>query len=186
MVVRVRDPLAQTLDRLAGRLKALDIPYALMGGMAVRAHGVPHTTSNVDVLLSCNGLDRLRRHLKDAGLAEVPRRPRHFVDHHTGIPVVVRLSGHHPGWSGRGPIAFPDPTEASEEIETIRVLALPHLVQLKLAAGRFRDLAAVEALIRVHRLDESFLNHLHPAVQSGFRKCLDEIRRQQEFEEREG
>ena len=50
MALRARDPLAQTLNRLAGRLKALDIPYAVMGGMAVRAHGVLHTTSNVDVL----------------------------------------------------------------------------------------------------------------------------------------
>jgi hypothetical protein len=186
MAMRDRHPLWQTLDRLAKRLQEVDIPYAVMGGMAVWAHGVEHTTTNVDVLLTGRGLDGWRARLVGVDLDQEPLRSRRFVDRRNGMPVVVRLTGHHPGWGGRGPLTFPDPAEAGEVIGPIRVLTLPHLIQLKLAASRFRDLAAVEALARVHRLDESFLNRLHPVVHGGFRRCLEEIRRQEEFETQEG
>jgi len=37
-------------------------------------------------------------------------------------------------------------------------------------------------LIRVHNLDESFLAQLHPAVHGDFVECLEEKRREDEYE----
>jgi len=59
---------------------------------------------------------------------------------------------------------------------------LPTLVQLKLAARRYQDFADVVNLIRVHNLEESFLTQLHPAVHKDFVECLEEKRREDEYE----
>jgi len=57
---------------------------------------------------------------------------------------------------------------------------------LKLAARRFQDFGDVVALIRVHQLDEAFAKRLHPSVRRDFIECLDEKRREEEYEAREG
>ena len=41
-------------------------------------------------------------------------------------------------------------------------------------------------LIRVHNLDESFLPRLHTSVHQDFIECLEEKRREEEYEAREG
>ena len=86
---------------------------------------------------------------------------------------------------GAGPFAFPDPGQSSEEIEDVRVVTLPQLVQLKLAARRYYDFGDVVFLIRVHNLDESFLEKLHPSVHKDFIECLEEKRSEDEYEARQ-
>jgi hypothetical protein len=39
----------QTMRRLVRNLKKVGVPYAIVGGMAVNAHGVERTTRDVDV-----------------------------------------------------------------------------------------------------------------------------------------
>jgi hypothetical protein len=56
-----KDPVHQTLRRLAKRLEKANIPYAVMGGMAVNAHRYQRTTGNVDILLSPQGFAEFRR-----------------------------------------------------------------------------------------------------------------------------
>ncbi|HEV2947801.1 MAG TPA: hypothetical protein VGX70_10515, partial [Gemmataceae bacterium] len=50
----------QTLRRLVQRLEKAKIPYAIMGAMAVNAHGAERTTKDVDVLVTQEGLDLFR------------------------------------------------------------------------------------------------------------------------------
>ena len=64
-------------------------------------------------------------------------------------------------------------------------MTLPQLIQLKLAAGRYSDFGDVVFLIRVHHLDESFLDRLHPAVHGDYIECLEEQRREDEYEARD-
>jgi len=40
-------------------------------------------------------------------------------------------------------------------------------------------------MIRVHQLDEAFLKQIHPAVHRDFIECLEEKRREEEYEARE-
>lgn len=56
---------------------------------------------------------------------------------------------------------------------------------LKLAARRPKDSGDVIELIRVHNLDESFRDQLHPAVHRDYIACLEEKRREDEYEERQ-
>ena len=76
-------------------------------------------------------------------------------------------------------------TLRQQRIKNAKVVTLPQLIQLKLAARRHQDFGDVVFLIRVHNLDESFLDHLHPSVHGDFIECLEEKRRDDEYEARE-
>ena len=52
MFFQKRSQQHQAMRRLARRLKKAGIPYALMGAMAVNAHGAERTTRDVDILLA--------------------------------------------------------------------------------------------------------------------------------------
>jgi hypothetical protein len=186
MFFEKRDPVHQALRRLARRLERMDIPYAVMGAMAVNLHGARRTTDDVDVLLTPEGLERFRQKLAAKFYRQVEGRPRRFVERKSGVRVDVLVTGHYPGRGTRGPFAFPNPEQASEEIEKIQVVTLPQLIQLKLAARRYYDFGDVVFLIKVHNLDESFLERIHPSVHQDFIECLEEKRREDEYEAREG
>jgi len=185
MFFQKRSPQHQTMRRLARRLEKAGIPYAIMGAMAVNAHGAERTTRDVDVLLTPEGLQRFRRQFVGKEYEQVEGRPRRFVERQSGVTVDCLVTGRFPGTGKPGPLAFPDPTEASQEIEKIRVLTLPQLIQLKLAARRYYDFGDVVFLIRVHNLDESFLEKLHSSVHQDFIECLEEKRREDEYVARE-
>jgi energy-converting hydrogenase A subunit M len=68
------------------------------------------------------------------------------------------------------------------KIENLKVVSLPHLIQLKLAARRYYDFGDVVYLIRVHNLDVSYLQELHPSVHQDFIECLEEKRREDKYE----
>ena len=72
-----------------------------------------------------------------------------------------------------------------EVIEDARVVDLSTLIQLKLAARRYQDFADVVALIRVHDLDESFAGRLDESVRGDYIECLEEKRREDEYEARQ-
>src|SRR5262249_51999667 len=65
MFFEKRSKQHQTMRRLARRLKKAGIPYAIMGAMAVNAHGAERTTRDVDILLTADGLERFREEFVD-------------------------------------------------------------------------------------------------------------------------
>lgn len=179
------DRVHQTMRRVADKLEAARIPYAIAGGMAVNAHRHERTTGDVDFLLTADGLDAFLRAYLGTDFDRVPGRPRRFLDRDNGVTFDVLVSGLFPGSGRPGPIVFPDPAEVSEVIEDRRFLNLPTLIQLKLAARRHKDFGDVVELIRVHNLDESFQARLHPAVHRDYVECLEEKRREDEDEARQ-
>src|SRR5438132_1951871 len=80
MFFQGRSPVQQTLRRLVRWLEKGRIPYAIMGAMAVNAHGARRTTDDVDVLLNAEGFTRLQRELTGSGFERVAGRPRRLVD----------------------------------------------------------------------------------------------------------
>jgi hypothetical protein len=173
------------MRRVAAALDAAGIHYAIVGGMAVNAHRHERTTRDVDFLLSSSGFAVLLQ-LVDAGeFDRVPGRPRRFVDRQGGVTFDILITGLFPGSGEPGPIAFPDPAAVSQSIENLRVVDLPTLVQLKLAAGRYQDFADVVNLIRANGLDDAFAQRLDPSVQRDYIECMEEMRREDEYEARQ-
>src|SRR3954466_3826462 len=148
MFFQKRDPVHQTLKRLAQRLEKEGIAYAVMGAMAVNLHGARRTTDDVDILLTPAGLEAFRKKLAPKFYDGVEGRPRRFVERRSGVQIDFLVTGGYPGRGKPGPFAFPDPAQSSEEIHDVKVVTLPQLVQLKLAARRYYDFGDVVFLAR--------------------------------------
>jgi hypothetical protein len=186
MYFQGRDPVHQTMRRLVRRLAKASIPHAVAGGMAVFAHKYRRTTDDVDVLLTRQGLERFRELFVPKKYEPWPRRSRRFTDRISKVSVDFLVTGLFPGSGEPGPVVYPDPESVRTVIEKTQVVNLPTLVELKLAARRHQDFADVVNLIRFNNLDESFANQLNPSVQRDYIECLEEKRREDEYEERKG
>jgi hypothetical protein len=181
-----RGEVHQTMKRLVRRLKRARIPYLIMGGMALNAHLYERMTKDVDVLLTPKGLERFKSLFVPKFYLPVSGFSRRFADRKNQRGVDVLLTGLYPGSGKRGPIAFPDPSTFIHEFKSVRYIDLENLIQLKLCARRHRDFADVVELIRYNHLDESFLERLHPTVRRDFMECLEEKRREDLYQARNG
>jgi hypothetical protein len=176
-----RDQVHKTMRRLTKRLERANIPYAIIGGMAVYMHGHRQATGNVNVLLTADGFNDFRALFVPEKYGSAPERPGWFVDLKNAVRLSFRVTGRFPGNGKPGSIAFPHPEQASETINGVNVVNFVTLIQLKLAAGRFQDLADVISLIRVHNLDESFAERLHPSLHPRYSECLEARHREDEW-----
>jgi hypothetical protein len=186
MFFQGKDDVHKTMRRLVKRLEKAEIPYAILGGMAVNAHRYERTTGDVDVLLTQDGLEEFKKRFVPKQYSPVEGRPRRFVDRANKVTLDVLVTGRFPGSGKPGPIAFPDPSKVGEIVRKVRVVDLVTLIQLKLAARRYRDFGDVVELIRFNNLDEGFADYLHQSVRHDFIECLEEKRREDEYEAREG
>lgn len=181
-----KDPVHQTMRRLARRLDRAHIAYAIIGGMAVNAHKYIRTTADVDFLLTPEGFAEFQRLFVPKYYDNVPQRARRFVDRRSKVRVDILLTGRFPGTGRPGPIAFPDPKSVRETIDNYPFIDLATLIELKLAARRHRDFGDVVELIRYNDLDESFAEKLHASLRGDYLECLEEKRREDEYEARNG
>ena len=181
-----KDEVHKSLRRITRRLERAGIPYAVVGGMAVNAHKYKRTTADVDLLLTREGLDEFVKRFVTKNYLRKPERMRRFVDRANDVGVDILVTGLYPGSGKPGPIVYPDPTKVGETINTVQVVNLVTLIQLKLAARRHRDFSDVVELIRFNNLDEAYLGNLDPSLRSDYIECLEEKRREDEYEARNG
>ncbi len=167
------DPVHQTLRNISRRLDGLGIPYAIVGGMAMVAHGYERTTIGVDILVTAEGLETARRSLDGRGYVPAFPGSKSLRDTDTGVRIEFLVAGGYPGDGKPKPVAFPDPGQASVEIDGIRYVNLPMLIEMKLAsgmstAGRLRDLADVQELVRTLNLGAEYADRLNPYVRDKY------------------
>jgi hypothetical protein len=174
-----RDVVHTTLERLARRLREADIPYAIVGGMALNIHGYERMTRDVDVLLTPAGLEKFIEKCVGLGYAQAFSGARKsFRDTASQTPVEVLITGEYPGDGKPKPVSFPDPAAASMEIENIRVITLAKLIELKLASGlsashRLRDLADVQDVIVALELPLELSEQLDASVRGEYRRLWE-------------
>jgi hypothetical protein len=185
MFFQGNDRVHETMNRVAGKLDAAGIPYAIVGGMAVNAHGHQRTTGDVDFLLTSASFNGFLQIVASGEYTRVSGKPRRFLDPATGITFDILIAGFFPGNGQPGPVTFPDPGDVSEVIRGNRYITFLTLVQLKLAAKRYKDFGDVVDLIRTHNLDEAFAEKLAPSVRGDYVECLEEKRREDEYETRQ-
>jgi hypothetical protein len=181
-----KDALHQTMRRLVKRLEKAGVAYAIVGGMAVYAHGHERTTGDVDILLTSQGFVKFQELFVPKNYGPVPNRRRRFVDRKNQLTLDVLITGYFPGTGKPGPISYPDPEAVRERIKSVYYVDLVTLLQLKLAARRHQDFADVVSLISKHNLDESFADRLHPTLRRDYIECLEEKRREDDYLAREG
>lgn len=184
MFFQGKDPVHQTTRRLVKRLEKARIPYAIVGAMAVNAHRHRRTTDDLDILLTPEGFAEFRHCFVPKNYGTIPGRGRRFVDKSNRVTIDILVTGYFPGSGQPGPFPYPDPEDVCQTINKMQVVELATLIQLKLAARRFQDFGDVVNLIRANALDESFQKKLHPSVHSDFIECLEEKRREDQYEAR--
>jgi len=149
------------LRKIAARLEQLKVPYAVAGGMAMFLHGYRRFTEDVDILVSTEGLATLHGALAGRGYLPPFEGSKNLRDTEHGVRIEFLVAGQFPGDGKPKPVAFPDPASTRMERDGIQILPLKDLVELKLAsgmtdAGRLKDLADVQEMIRVLGLPEEF------------------------------
>ncbi|HWE03292.1 MAG TPA: hypothetical protein VG326_12860 [Tepidisphaeraceae bacterium] len=171
-----KSAVQQAPHKVTRRLAELEIPYAVVGGMALSHHGFPRFTDDVNLLVSQEGLREIHANLDGLGYLPPLSGSKHLRDTEVGVKIEFLITGQFPGDGKPKPVAFPDPQKPYvADSDGIRYLKLPLLVELKLASGmtnpgRIKDLGDVQELIKVLGLAEDFAERLNPYVRPKYRE----------------
>lgn len=177
---RAVEKIQERMERTAKALEDAGVPYAIIGGNAVRAwvaqadEAAVRTTRDVDILL--------RRSDWPAAIAAMERAG--FIYRHVkGIDMFLDGPGSkardavHVLFAGEkvrpeDPVPAPDVSEA-EDVERHRTLRLDALVRMKLTAFRDKDRMHLRDFIDVELVDESWYGRLPPELASRLKELID-------------
>jgi hypothetical protein len=189
------DTVLQTLRHVWQTLKPMNVPVAVVGGLALAVWKHVRATKDIDLLLgvAAQNIEPILQHLLAAGLR--PKRnppaivlgglelvqllyepPEAFMDLQVDL-LLGNSEYHRKALSRRIPTKLP-----GLDIE-IAVLACEDLVLLKLLAGRLIDRADALALLHANRtaLDLKYLNHwadslnLRAALDAAWKESFPDI-----------
>ena len=154
---------------LSETLRDMGIAYAICGGVAVTVHGHERVTTDVDVLLTADGLRRFKERWLGRGWVERFAGSKGMRDTVNNVKIDVLLTGEYPGDGKPKPVRFPDPQRVAVDIDGTSTIELPALIELKLASGmtspdRPGDLDDVIKLVRANALTRDFGALMNPWV----------------------
>jgi hypothetical protein len=181
--------LNKTLARLSADLEEHGIDYAVIGAVALLAHGYPRFTEDIDLVMTAEGLRKFHEEL--IGLGYTPAFPgarKRLKSTADGVSIEVMTTGEYPGDGKPKPVSMPEPDKASTEIDGIRFVTLEKLIELKLASGltapdRLKDLADVQELIKIRKLDADFALKLDPYVREKYLELEAAVRNSTSIQE---
>jgi hypothetical protein len=181
--------LNKTLARLSADLEEHGIDYAVIGAVALLAHGYPRFTEDIHLVMTAEGLRKFHEEL--IGLGYTPAFPgarKRLKSTADGVSIEVMTTGEYPGDGKPKPVSMPEPDKASTEIDGIRFVTLEKLIELKLASGlsapdRLKDLADVQELIKIRKLDADFALKLDPYVREKYLELEAAVRNSTSIQE---
>ena len=94
-------------------------------------------------------------------------------DTNTGVRIEFLIAGQFPGDGKPKPVEFPNPVDVGIDIEGVRYLNVPWLLNLKLASGisaahRAKDIGDAQELIRILKLPRDLVEQLNPYVKQKY------------------
>ncbi len=177
---RAVEKIQERLERTANTLEQAGIPYAIIGGNAVRAwvaqadEAAVRTTRDVDILLRRSDWPKAVEAMEAAG----------FIYRHVkSIDMFLDGQGSkardavHVLFAGEkvrpeDPVPAPEITEV-ETIQNYRTLRLDALVRMKLVAFRRKDQMHLLDMIDVELIDESWLGRLPSELAVRLKELID-------------
>jgi hypothetical protein len=168
----------QAMRKLVAALEELEIPYAVVGGMALNEYGYRRVTVDVDVLLTQASLQRFKDHWLGRGYVEKFPGSRGLRDTELGVTIDVLIAGDYPGDGQPKPVQFPDPADVAIRGAGLALLPLAKLIELKLASGmsslqRLKDLADVLELIKLAKPERALADVLDAYVRDKYLELWD-------------
>jgi len=160
------------LTKLVAALDEIGVPYAIAGAMALNEYGYRRVTEDIDVLLTREGLAKLKESVLGRGYLEKFPGSKGLRDTENNVAIDVLLTGDYPGDGAPKPVRFPDPAVAIRGPHGA-FLPLPTLIELKLASGmsaphRLKDLADVLELVRAAGIEQTMGASLDASVRPKF------------------
>lgn len=171
----------EAIEKIARDLESRGIDYALIGALALNRHGYQRFTSDIDVVMTAEGLAQFQAQLIGRGYHPAfPGATKAFRWTEGNVPIEVITTDGYPGDGLPKAVRFPDPTTEYVMINGVRTVPLPRLVELKLSSGmtgrgRLKDLADVQELIRVLFLPVGFADNLDASVRVKFAELYDDL-----------
>ncbi len=174
--------LLETLRELSKRLDELRIPYAVIGGLALTAHGYVRMTEDIDILIARPDLKRMHEELVGRGYKVEFAGAKNIRDTSTLVKIEFVRTGDFPGNGKPQPVSFPRPADTEPvEYDGVKFIGLTCLVELKLASGmtggadRAKDLVDVQQLITIQQLPRTFGDRLDAYVRPTYAGLWDAL-----------
>lgn len=174
------EKIQERLEKTAATLEAAQIPYAIIGGNAVRAwvaqadEAAVRTTRDVDVLLNRMDLPRAIEAMEKVGfIYRVGKGIPMFMD---GPDSKARDAVHvlFANERVRDSDILPTPgIHESEPINSIRTLSLEALVRMKLNVFRRKDQMHLIDMLDVELIDDSWLERLPIELAVRLKELID-------------
>jgi hypothetical protein len=166
------------LRKLVAALAEAGVPYAIVGAMALNEYGYRRVTTDVDVLLTAEGLAKFKARWLGRGYVEKFPGSKGLRDTENGVAIDVLLAGDYPGDGKPKAVRFPDPAQVAVPGKSGAFVPLPRLLELKLASGmsaphRLKDLADVLELVRATQCPRKLGDELDPSVRDKFHELWD-------------
>ncbi len=175
-------PLIDTVRRIHRVLSSLQVPYAVIGGMAVLKNGAARTTLDVDLLVDKDCWNRLR----ESPPEEFDLQMDSAVDLSNGIEIDVLF----PGDDWAMVISMPDPEKVREYDVGLEAyfIDLLHLLEMKTAVFikkrdedgleiAAKDLADIVALTEKNgeKISPEFIDRMRKEVRGEYEKIAKKI-----------
>jgi len=177
---RAVQKVQERLEKTATTLEQAGIPYAIIGGNAVRAwvaqadEAAVRTTRAVDILLRRSDFPAAVAAMEAAGFVY-----RHVksIDMFLDGPGAKARDAVHVLFAGEkvrpeDPVPAPDVSEA-EDIQRHRTLRLESLVRMKLTAYRDKDRMHLRDMLDVELVDESWCDRLPAELAVRLKELID-------------
>lgn len=163
----------KALTKLVTILEGEDLPYAIIGALALNEYGHRRVTVDVDLVMREQDLRSFKHAWLGRGYAERVTGTGKLLDTEHQVHIDVLSTGRYPGDDKPKPIAFPDPATMAIRGTPFALLPVEKWIELKLASGmvaphRLKDLADVQELIRSTRIPATMADALHPWVKDRF------------------
>ncbi len=177
---RAVEKIQERLEKTVATLTAAEIPYAVIGGHAVRAwvaqadEAAVRTTRDVDILLVREDLARAIVAMENAGF--VYRIGKGFPMFMDGPNTKERDAVHvlFANEKVRDTDIIPTPgIHETESIDSIRILTLDALVRMKLNVFRDKERMHLRDMLDVELIDVGWLNRLTPELAVRLKELID-------------
>jgi hypothetical protein len=163
------------LAAIAAILDDEHIPYCLVGAMALNRYGYRRFTEDINLLLTREGHEALKKRVLGRGYVEKFPGSKTLRDTVNGVSLDFLLAGEFPGDGKPKPVVFPEPSSVAERVGSLSLMPLSKLVELKLASGmsaphRMKDLTDVLELVRASSLPLELADKLDASVREKYRE----------------
>lgn len=149
-------------------LQKAGVDYAVVGGIALGAHNYLRNTDDIDILVSRASFPHLKA-LASRGYVYNPdtdAKTLYMLLEKGRVQIDILVEGE--VWG----MALPNPLHVRQRLAGVWFVDLPTLVNMKLAAGRIKDLQDVQQLQVENALDRAFARRLAADLQEEYLTLL--------------